>query len=197
MKYIGTVVTDTTEARKDRAETLIHIEGLKKPLQIVVSWTSQRAPEALEELTAGTRIIFAAREHTLSQCTLVDEDTGAVSIVLFATGVFYDLVGDPDATVEDLYAGFGTQDLEFTGTVADIDERGTATVVMQRHGTIQPLMATFKDSAGIENGAELVFKAAERSLSWRTVLDDAGRRSIVPAVTATSVTPVLRGVTGT
>jgi hypothetical protein len=200
MKYIGTVLS--TVERKNRAESLIRIEGLDRPQQIAVLWSIPRSPDALADLTAGTRIIFAAREETLTQRMHTDETTGATSTILVAMGKFYDVIDD-DAPAEDIYATIQDHDLEFTGTVADITDtargNGLATLVMKRHGQLQPLTIRWPDDApgsarNLCIGEEVTIRAAERSLSWRTDIAPTGVRAIIPQVT---VTEVMEGVSDT
>jgi hypothetical protein len=200
MKYIGTVLS--TAERKNRAESIVRIEGLDRPQQIAVLWSIPRSPDALADLTAGTRIIFAAREETLTQRMHTDETTGATSTILVAMGKFYDVIDD-DAPAEDIYATIQDHDLEFTGTVADITDtargNGLATLVMKRHGQLQPLTIRWPDDApgsarDLSIGEEVTIRAAERSLSWRTDIAPTGVRAIIPQVT---VTEVMEGVSDT
>lgn len=194
MKYIGTVLS--TAERKNRAESIVRIEGLDRPQQIAVLWSIPRSPDALADLTAGTRIIFAAREETLTQRMHTDETTGATATILVAMGKFYDVIDD-DAPAEDIYATIQDQDLEFTGTVSEITGgrwgRGATTLVMKRHGQLQPLTTRWPDhmSYVLDNltvGDELTIRAAERSLSWLTNIAPNGERAIIPQVTVTEVT---------
>lgn len=188
MKYIGTVID--TYARKDRAETLINVEGLARAQQIAVIWSIPRSPDALADLALGTRIIFAAHEDTLTQRTDTDETTGATSTILVAVGLFYDVIGDSRDAVE-IYQSIEPKPLQLAGTVVDIDQRGgnhSITLTMPRHGQRQPIQtrwpANMADTVdGVAVGDELLVLAEERSLSWTVDIDDAGRRAIVPAVT--------------
>lgn len=193
MKYVGTVLT--TDERKHRAESIIRIEGLDRPQQIAVLWSIPRSPDALVDLTAGTRIIFAAREETLTQRMSTDQTTGATATILVAMGKFYDVIADT-APAEDIYATIQEQDLEFTGTVAEITDtargNGLATLVMKRHGQLQPLTVRWLDDApgssrDLTIGEEVTIRAAERSLSWRTDIAPTGVRAILPQVTVTEV----------
>lgn len=193
MKYIGTVVSDTVQPNK-RAETTISIEGLPRPQQIVIIWSHNRTPDALAELTAGTRVIFAAKEDTLTQRTDDDETTGAVVTVLVAVGLFYDIITD-DRDATDIYTSIEPRPLTFSGTVATVETVGKnrgITLVMPRHGQAQPIEtrwpADIADSvADIRPGDEITVEAGERSLSWRVSIDDLGRRAVVPVVTATAL----------
>lgn len=188
MKYIGTVVD--TYARKDRTETIISIEGLARPQQIAVIWSTNRSADALHDLVLGTRVIFAAHEDTLTQRTDTDETTGATSTVLVAVGHFYDVLDDTRDAAE-IYETIETKPLNFAGTVVAVEAQGanrSVTLTMPRHGQHQPIQtrwpAKIADAvADISVGTKVVVTAEERSLSWTVDIDDAGRRAIVPAVT--------------
>lgn len=192
MKYIGTIV-DTVD-RGPRAESVISIEGLAKPQQIAVTWSIPRSPDALVELTPGTRVIFAAHEDTITQRTDTDESTGAISTVLAASGHFYDIIVDTRDAAE-IYPTIETRDLELTGTVVAINKVGdnrSVVLSMPRHGQRQPIEARFPTPVAaaadlLAVGDETTVAAEERSLSWKIDLDDAGRRAVVPVVTATRI----------
>lgn len=199
MKYIGTVVDNY--ARKDRTETLISIEGLARPQQIAVIWSTNRSPDALHDLVLGTRVIFAAHEDTLTQRTDTDETTGATSTILVTVGHFYDVIDDTrDAAV--IYETIEPRPLELVGTVVDVEQRGgnsSVTLTMPRHGQSQPIQTRWPSIIagsveGVDVGDELLVIAEERSLSWTVNIDDAGRRAIVPAVTGIkALKPVSKG----
>ncbi|MGV0870438.1 hypothetical protein [Corynebacterium kalidii] len=196
MKYIGTVVDNY--ARKNRTETLISIEGLTRPQQIAVIWSIPRSPDALADLTLGTRVIFAAHEDTLTQRTDTDETTGATSTILVAVGAFYDVIDDPREAAE-IYETIEAKPLELAGTVVDIAQHGgnrSITLTMPRHGQRQPIQTRWPAAIattveGVTVGDEILVTAEERSLSWTVDIDDAGRRAIVPAVTGIQVRTVL------
>lgn len=188
MKYIGTVVDNYQ--RKDRTETLISIEGLARPQQIAVIWSTNRSADALRDLVLGTRVIFAAHEDTLTQRTDTDETTGATSTILVAVGHFYDVLDDTRDAAE-IYETIETKPLTFAGTVVAVEAQGanrSVTLTMPRHGQHQPIQtrwpAKIADAvADISVGTEVIVTAEERSLSWTVDIDAAGRRAIIPAVT--------------
>ena|GEM_PF-4895431 len=204
MKYIGTVVANYE--RKKRTETIIRIEGLSRPQQIAVIWSIPRSPDALVDLEPGVRVIFAAREGTLTQRMQTDEGTGATATILVAMGLFYDVLDATDAPTDVLYEKIEPKDLEFEGTVGEVRPRPDAeavargrmwsiTVVLARHGQFQPLRVRFPEHldgavGGLTTGDRVRFTAEERSLSWMVDIDEMGRRCVVPAVTVTGIETV-------
>lgn len=146
MKYIGTVVDNYQ--RKDRTETLISIEGLTRPQQIAVIWSTNRSADALRDLVLGTRVIFAAHEDTLTQRTDTDETTGATSTILVAVGHFYDVLDDTRDAAE-IYETIETKPLTFAGTVVAVEAQGanrSVTLTMPRHGQHQPIQTRWPPS---------------------------------------------------
>jgi hypothetical protein len=194
MKYIGTVVDNY--AKKDRTETLISIEGLARHQQIAVLWSIPRSPDALVELTPGTRIIFAAKEGTMNQRVDTDEHTGALSTILVAVGLFYDVIADTDTrSAEEMYESIAQKDLELDGTITSnevVDGNRTVVLTMPRHGRHQGIELRWPAelvgaAEQLSVGDEVAVTAVERSLTWTIHIDDAGRRAIVPAVTVTGL----------
>jgi hypothetical protein len=112
MKYIGTVSAAPVET-PDWTETRIQIEGLPRGCNLLVKWADGRAAAALTQLTAGTQIIFAAREGTFARRS---------ATVIEAWGVFFDLVSPRFLSPRRIYDRFGKRPMRMEGRVVEIPD---------------------------------------------------------------------------